>query len=104
VGGMKTFEIGLGGRRIIKKEKFIEALHHHDDGHSNISDVKLESDSRIITLVSECDHHTNRRVCGETVSKIISLAENNGVGIETFSTKEPSLEEAFIEVLRRNGS
>jgi ABC-2 type transport system ATP-binding protein len=102
VGGMKTFEIGLGEEPQSKVKRFVRALRNFDDDHSRISDVKLDMDAMTITLVSECEHHSNHRVCEKTFSRIISLAENTGVGIETFSTKEPSLEEAFIEVLRRN--
>jgi ABC-2 type transport system ATP-binding protein len=103
IGGIQTYEIGVGESSQKKIDEFVKALKQYDDGHSNISDIKLESDLGIITLVSECDHDTNR-VCGSTISGIVTLAEKHRIGIETFSTKEPSLEEAFIEVLRNNGN
>jgi ABC-2 type transport system ATP-binding protein len=104
IGGIKSYEIGLGDSPKEKIEDFIKVLQDFDDGHSQISDLKISPDNSSLTLVSECEHHAEQRVCGSTLSEIVKLSENIGVRIETVSTNEPSLEDAFIEVLRANGN
>lgn len=104
IGGMKSYEIGLGDSSKAKIDSFARALENFDDGHSKISDLKLSQDNSSLTLVSECEHHSEQRVCGTTLSGVVKLSENIGVRIETISTNEPSLEDAFIEVLRENGN
>lgn len=95
-GYRKTLEIHLADSLADRVQEFADALAHYGDGYKPNADVKVESDSGLITLVTERPD--------DIFQEITSLASSYGIGIKSLITKEPSLEESFIEILRSNGT
>lgn len=92
-GGHKTLDLHLGHSSENAVSNFMEELTYHGKTNTNVSLVKPELDSSLITL-----HVENS---GEIVSEILSIASKLGVTIISLTMKEPSLDDAFIEILKK---